>query len=238
MIELRIGGGLLTLRLWPTIIAAGMFVTLLGLGTWQVQRLQWKTELLATIEARSQEEPIDVSEIKDINQVDYRPAQASGLFQYDREFYLHAISLEGEGGYHVLTPLQLENGKYLLVDRGWVPFDKKLPATRLDGQLIGSVLVKGILRIPRSYWMQPANSSSKNDWYSIDLTAMAKMADIPEFMPFVLDADSTKNAGGYPLGGQTRKVLPNNHLSYAITWYGLALALLVIYGISSYRKVS
>jgi surfeit locus 1 family protein len=67
---------------------------------------------------------------------------------------------------------------------------------------------------------------------------MAKLAGVPEFMPFVLEADTKPNPGGYPIGGQTRVALPNNHLSYALTWYGLALALLVIYGVSGFRKVS
>lgn len=215
-----------------------MFVTLLGLGVWQVERLHWKTELLSRMEVRSHEDFVNVSQITDLNEVDYHPAEAVGLFQYDHEFYLHAISLEGEGGYHILTPLKLEDGRYLLVDRGWVPFDKKLPETRLDGQIIGSVRMTGVLRLPRTYWMQPANNPAQNDWYGIDMPIMAQMAGIERFMPVVLDADNTKIAGGYPIGGQTRMTLPNNHLSYAVTWFCLAFALLVIYGLSAYRKVS
>jgi len=226
-----------TFRLWPTLITFCMLAVLLGLGTWQVQRLHWKQALLATIDDRINDDPVDAETVNPA-EADYRPAKASGLFQHDREFYLTAISSTGEGGYHVLTPLQLDDGKYLLVDRGWIPYDRKAPETRRDGQLFGPVRVGGILRIPRHYWTQPANDAAGNVWYGIDLPVMAKLAGVPEFMPFVLEADTKPNPGGYPIGGQTRVTLPNNHLSYALTWYGLALALLVIYGVSGFRKVS
>ncbi len=251
-----------------------MLVVLLGLGTWQVQRLHWKESLIAEIDERAHEAPVDAAlipsfrtprsgdpesmnrsggkddsmdfgfapaarpEMTPIENADYHPAFASGLLQHNHEFYLHAISLTGEGGYHVLTPLQLDNGKYLLVNRGWVPYDRKLPETRADGQLFGPVTIEGILRVPVHHAMQPQNDAAKNDWYGIDLVAMAKLAGVSEFLPYVLDADAAPNPGGYPVGGQTRVNLPNNHFGYALTWYGLALALLVIYGVSATRKVS
>ena len=90
-------------------------------------------------------------------------------------------------------------------------------------------MVGGILRRPHHAWNQPANDPERNDWYGIDLEAMARQAGIREFSSLVLEADATPNPGLYPVGGQTRLSLPNNHLGYALTWYGLALALLVIH---------
>ncbi len=234
----QLPGGVFTLRFWPTILTLVMLAVLIGLGTWQVERLHWKQNLLAEIDQRSHMPPVDISNLTDASNIDYLPAKASGLFRHDQEFYLTAISKDGQGGYHVLTPLQLDNGTVLLVDRGWVPYDKKDPATRRDGQLFGPVSVTGLLRKPIHIWSQPANDPAHNQWYGIDLAAMAAQANMPAFLPYVLDADATPNAGGYPIGGQTRVTLPNNHLSYAMTWFGLALALLVIYGVSGYRKVS
>ncbi len=234
--ELRLGRGVFILRLWPTVLTALMLVVLLGLGTWQVQRLQWKENLIATIEVRTHEAPINVVNISDPKVADYRSAEASGIFQHDHEFYMTAISLSGEGGYHVLTPLQLDNGQYLLVDRGWIPYDLKGSGKYF--QQAGSVTVKGLLRIPTLGWMTPKQDYVKGTWYGIDLQAMADSVGISAFMPFVLQVDNTPNPGGYPVGGQTRITLPNNHLIYAITWYSLALVLLVIYGVSGYRKVS
>jgi surfeit locus 1 family protein len=226
---------LFTFRLWPTLITLVMFAVLIGLGAWQMQRLHWKENLLATIKTRMAEAPVDVSSV-DASGADYRPASASGVFKYDREIYLHAISLSGEGGWHVLTPLKLDNGKWLLVDRGFVPFEKAETKDfyRPDGHMI----IKGIARVPTHHWPQPENDPAKNDWYWPDLAALAKAMDVPQFMPFVLDADVVPSPGGYPIGGQTRLDIPNNHFVYALTWFGLAAALLVIYGVSGFRKVT
>ena len=104
------------------------------------------------------------------------------------------------------------------------------------GQVFGPVLVKGILRTPVHRWLQPDNHPAQNEWYAIDSTAMARAAGVSEFLPFVLEADTALNPGGYPIGGQTRIDVPNTHFVYALTWYGLAAALLVIYGLSGWRR--
>jgi surfeit locus 1 family protein len=139
--------------------------------------------------------------------------------------------------------LRLDNGQYLLVDRGWIPYVKfGKSAYERDNffRPSGSVLVSGILKLPQHHEFKDGGwpTGDAPFWTFVNLSAMAKEANVPEFLPYVLEVDATPNPGGYPVGGQTRVDLPNNHLSYAITWYGLALALLVIYGVSSYRKVS
>ncbi|MDX2028137.1 MAG: SURF1 family protein [Alphaproteobacteria bacterium] len=223
----RIGGGIFTLRLWPTFLTLVIFAILAGLGTWQVERLHWKENLIATIEMRMKEAPVDAARFADSAHVDYRNAYASGIFQNGKEIYTTAISPKGEGGYHVLTPLRLKKNRYLLVNRGWVPYGKKLPDTRKPGQLSNTVTIKGILRVAPQGWMQPS-----------DKQKIVRLVSLPEFLPFVLEADAAPNPGGYPVGGQTRLNLPNNHLGYAITWYALALALLIIYGFSAFQKSS
>jgi surfeit locus 1 family protein len=141
-----------------------------------------------------------------------------------------AISLTGEGGYHVLTPLQLNDGRLLLVDRGWIPYDRRDHFATVEGQ----TKIAGILRQPESHLFVPKNDVAKNNWYQIDLTAMAQNAGIGPFMPFVMDVDATPNEGGYPVGGQTRIDLPNNHFGYAVTWFGLAAVLVIIYLVYSF----
>ncbi len=209
------------------------------LGAWQMQRLQWKESLIATIAARGVESPIDISTWNDTTPLvewDYRHAHATGTFLHDHEFYRTALSLDGKGGYHVLTPLHLNDGRFVLIDRGFVPYEKKLPATRVEGQSVGEVTVKGLLRLPQKVWLSPPNQPDINQWYATDLPAMAKIAGVPAFMPFVLEVDTAPNAGGFPIGGQTRLELPNNHLGYALTWFGLALGLTVIYFVSSWKR--
>ena len=225
-------------RFWPSAISLVLFVTLLGLGTWQLHRLEWKDNLIAEIAARQLDAPLDISSQQTCDDsFSYRPASATGLFQHDHELFLHAISKEGAGGYHVLTPMQMEDGRFLLVDRGFIPFDKREPASRQAGRIAGEVTVHGLLRYPDApHWFQPANDPKQNDWYGFDLGAMASAAQIGTFFPCVLAADDAPNVGGWPEGGQTRLTLDNPHLGYTITWYSLALVLLVIYLLSSWQR--
>ena len=234
--------GTFTIRLWPTLITLVLTLTLLGLGSWQLQRLHWKEALLAMIAARQQEVPVNLRDLTGHEaELDYRPAVAAGYFDHDKVMYLAAVERQtGEGGYHVLTPLRLTNGQYLLVDRGWIPYARrpKDNAGVTDyAKPAGLVAVIGLLHEPaKANWLTPANRVATNDWYSIDLPAMASVAGVPGFWPIVLNADATPNPGGYPVGGQTVVTLTNNHLGYALTWFALALALLVIYGVSGWRK--
>ena len=179
--------------------------------------------------------PVDAAALlPDVSAYEYLPIETSGYFQNDKIMYLSAISLSGDGGYHVLVPLRLEGGRYLLVDRGWIPYARKDNA-EFD-KPDGFQTVKGTLRLPHHHWMQPVNRPDHGEWYGYDLSAMAAAAKVPELMPFVLEVDAAPNPSAYPIGGQTRVNLPNNHLGYAITWYGLALALAVIYGVSGWRR--
>jgi len=217
-------------RLWPTLITAALLSVLVGLGTWQVRRLEWKRELIATMDQRMREAPVDAASIADGQDAAYRSAVAAGQFLLERTFPLFAVSPAGEGGYRVLTPLRLTDGRFLLVDRGWVPYAGEYFRPS------GPVTVAGVLRPPEHHWSQPANDPARNEWYGIDLAAMAKAAGIPGFLPYVLEAGTAANPGGYPIGGRTGVSLVNNHLGYALTWYALALALAVIYGLSVFRK--
>ena len=126
-----------------------------------------------------------------------------------------------------------DGGLPILVNRGWVPYERRDPATRAAGQVAGPVVVEGILRRePRggaSSWFVPDNSPERNQWFWFDLPAMARAAGVPAFAPFYVEAAAAPNPGGLPIGGQTIVELPSNHLEYAITWYSLAIALAFIY---------
>jgi surfeit locus 1 family protein len=236
-ITLHVSGGLFVFRLVPTVTALIMLVVLVGLGSWQVERLHWKQNLIATIADRMRQPPVDVEAFSaNPEEADYRPASAQGEFDHDHIFYLAAISLTGEGGYHLLTPLRLANGRYLLVDRGWIPYDHK---NHPEGfaRPKGPVALTGILRLPRHALMQPANRPASNDWYWIDLTQMAVLADIPGFLPYILSVNAAPDSAALPIGGQTRLELPNNHLQYVLTWYGLAMALTIIYMVYSFQRI-
>jgi surfeit locus 1 family protein len=217
--------------LWPTLISVPAFIVLVGLCVWQVQRLHWKQELIADREARVAAEPIALPAAGvDPASVDYRRVRLEGAFRHDKELFLGARSMNGNVGYQVLTPFELAGGGAILIDRGWVPVERKAPESRAEGQLAGPQTVDGIVRLaPGKVWMQPDNEPAHNMWFFVDLPAMKAASGVDLRTDLYVDAGPAQNPGKYPVGGQTRIELPNDHLQYAITWGLLALALAVIY---------
>jgi surfeit locus 1 family protein len=225
---------------WPSAFAVSGFLLLLGLGSWQVERLFWKEALIAERQAAVTAPPMALPpSLEAARGLEYRRVNAAGAFLADRELFLGATDEDGHLGYHVIEPLRLSSGDILLVDRGFVPGDRKLPESRAAGEPQGEVTITGLLRLPpdtKPYWFIPDNSAARNYWIWVDIPAMAAAAHLDRVLPFYVDADATPNPGGLPQGGQTRMDLPNNHLQYAITWYALAAALAVIYIIFIRRR--
>ena len=223
-----------------TALALAALAVLMGLGVWQLERLQWKEGLIAEIEARSTGAPITIAEALAIarqgRDPDYYRVRVEGRFHHDKERYLFAQSLaDGTPGWHVITPLETTGGDMVLVDRGFVPDVLKEASSRASGQVEGVVTVTGIVRSPEIQGsFVPDNEPEANRWFWRDLGAMARSMfpeGTVEMAPFFLDAEKSDVPGGWPEGGQTRLELPNNHLQYAITWFLLALCLLVIYAV-------
>lgn len=216
---------------WPTAIALPMLAALLALGTWQLYRLDWKRDLIARIEQRVNAPPVPLPvQIADPAAWEYRRVVVTGTFLHERELHVLGHTRRGNLGYHVVTPLRrTDGGGLVLVDRGWVPSDRKEPPARAEGQVGGPTAVEGIVRLP---WPQglfvPDNDPARNIWFWTDAAAMERAvgAALP---PLLVEAGPAPNPGGLPVGGQTRLQIPNNHLQYAMTWYGMAVALVVIY---------
>lgn len=234
-------------RFWAALVLLpAAFAVLLSLGTWQVKRLYWKQDLLAAIEQRSHAEPVAISEIEAAEiagePIEYQVAYATGRFLNDSERHFFA-TFNGQTGYYVYTPLELEDGRYLFVNRGFVPYDLKEPASRPQSLLAGEQRVSGLARARLSEKpsvMVPENDEAKNIYYWKDLDRMAATAGLAteKVLPFFLDADATPVPGGLPRGGVTIIDLPNSHLQYAVTWYGLALALLGVSVFAWFKRKS
>jgi surfeit locus 1 family protein len=217
-----------------TLAALAGFAVLIGLGTWQVERLHWKEGLIAERTAATSAPPVALPRsVQAARPLAFRRVQINGVFLHDREIPVHAIERRSGGaGYLVLTPLRLEDGSVVFVERGWVPTDKRDAGTRAQGNLPGEVSVEGLLRLApagKPSWFVPANDPGRGEWFWIELPALARAAGVPEALPFYVEAEATPNPGGLPLGGQANTDLPNDHLQYAVTWYALAAALAVIY---------
>ena len=216
-----------------TIAFCAALAILLSLGTWQVQRLHWKEQLLADMAARRTAAPVTLADIEAMvkkgEDIDYRPVTVSGVFANNKERHFFA-TWRGQTGYHVYTPLQLADGRFLFVNRGFTPYEAKEPEMRKQGQLTGEQTVTGLARArlaekPSS--IVPENDLAKNIFYWKDLDVMASSTGIPadRLVPFFVDAGDAPNPKGLPIGAVTQFDLPNNHLQYAVTWYGLAAAL-------------
>ncbi|HEX6959220.1 MAG TPA: SURF1 family protein [Ferrovibrio sp.] len=207
-------------------------IVLLALGTWQVQRLFWKLDLIATVQHGLEAAPVPLpAGVLDPAEWNYRRVVVTGTFDNSHEFHLMAHSKRGNFGYHVLVPLKRSDAPgYVFVDRGWIPPEKKDRSRREAGLLQGEQTVRGIAH---KAWgpglFTPDNDPARNLWLYPDLAAMAQLAGIGEVPALIVDADDTPVPGGAPVGGQTRVDFPNNHLEYAVTWYGGAIVLALIY---------
>lgn len=225
------------------VAALAVFLGLLALGVWQVERRAWKLDLIARVDQRVTAEPVappgpagwaGVTADRD----EYRHVRVSGRFLNDREAQVVASTVKGSG-YWVMTPLQTADGTVILVNRGFVPTENRDPATRAAGQAEGPVTVTGLLRIsePKGGFLR-SNAPAEERWYSRDVAAIAAARGLTNVAPYFIDADATPNPGGLPIGGLTVIAFPNSHLVYAVTWFGLAalLAFGVGYAVRSERR--
>ena len=223
-----------------TLVSLSALAALIALGTWQVERLHWKEGLIAARAAALAAPPIELPASLDAARgLEFRRVRVSGVFDYAHEVPVNATERDsGKAGDLLVTPLRRADGPPVLVERGWIPWDLRDPATRAAGNPPGTVEVEGLLRIPdgKPSWFVPDNDPTRNQWFYIDPAAMGRAASAPDVLPFYVEAGPAPNPGGYPLGGQAHTDLPNNHLQYAITWYSLAAVLVVIYLLLARRE--
>lgn len=217
----RRGGLAFAFALLLALLAA---LTGVALGVWQLQRLAWKTELIARIEARVNAEPAPLplpAEWASLAPADYeyRRVTVSGSYLPQGEAETLALTERGTG-FWVLTPLRLETGEIVYVNRGFVPEGLR------DGFAAtpGPVTVTGLMRAPEpgGLFMRP-NDPEKGRWYSRDVAAIAAAAGLPAPAPFFIDRAADTEPDALPAGGMTRIGFPNNHLLYAVQFFLLAL---------------
>lgn len=199
---------------------------LAALGVWQLERRVWKHELVAAVVERIDAKPVaapgpDGWKRVSARQDAYRRVTATGLFRHDRETLVQAVTDRGPG-YWVVTPLETP-GFTLLVNRGFVPKDRRDAKARAAGNEAGRVTVTGLLRVtePGGAFLR-SNDPAADRWFSRDVAAIAKARGLGPTAPYFVDADARANPGGYPVGGLTVVRFPDNHLVYALTWFALS----------------
>lgn len=228
-----------------TLIALAM---LIGLGAWQLQRKAWKDDLIQQIEARAYGEPGSIMPEAEwptwrADQDEFRKVRVTGTFLHDLEAPVYGLAPGARQGaplqgYYILTPLRLSTGAIVMINRGFVPTDLKNPSTRAQSQPAGEVTITGLVRAPEGRNIfTPTDDPARNLWFTRDPRAIAGARGLEHVAPFLIDADATPNPGGWPRGGQTQLTLPNNHLQYALTWFGIALTLVGVFGAFAWKRL-
>jgi surfeit locus 1 family protein len=229
-------------RSWigPLISALFAFAVLVALGTWQIERKAWKEGLIAALTERLAAPPTALPPPSAWSNLDrsgdeYRRVRFTATFENSEEALVYgaasAFRPDASGpGYWIFTPARLADGSLVIVDRGFVPEARKDKAARAEGEVAGPVEIVGVLRRPDArHWYSPADDPAHNLWFTRDPTAIADAKGISPVAPFYVEQESPIPPGGWPQPGKLVVRLRNEHLQYALTWYGLAVVLVVVF---------
>lgn len=213
-----------------TLASVVALALLVSLGTWQVHRLNWKLGLIAQVNRNLSLPPVSLDQALQMGpQAQYRRVALAGRFDHAKEAFVYGI-VDSAPVWFVVTPFVGEDGRTLLVDRGTVPEALRDPAKRRAGQVVGVQHIVGVWRTPDPPGaFTPKPEVAKRSWFSRDVASIAAADHVKLAAPVIVEADATPNPGGWPKGGQTQVTFRNEHLSYAVTWYGLALTLIGVY---------
>jgi surfeit locus 1 family protein len=212
------------------------FTVLCCLGTWQVQRLHWKLRMIADFERMYADDavitPLSAASF-DNHDGRFIRGSAEGRLVYALDILVGPRTRDGRPGYHLLTPLRA-SGMSLLVNRGWLPEAEAQDALEKDrARPEETVAVKGVAHLSERPAMALRNDPLRDRWYWVEIPAMARARNLPDYAPYILQAEEPLGADAvrfpYPLPLPHVAAPANNHMQYAITWFSLAAALLVIY---------
>lgn len=227
--------------IWPTLWLLPALALLIWLGTWQWQRHAWKADLIRQIETRTGAAAIPLAEALARaargEPVEYLRVRLDGRFDHRSEAFVYMPERQGPG-YHLYVPFETTDGRLVIVNRGFIPEALKPETTRTESRSTGATTVTGLLRQPRpAGWFTPPADPAARLYFHPDHAGMISAMSPPverrrAVVPFFVDADAAAGPPGaadFPRGGVTRLELPNRHLEYALTWWGLALTLAAVY---------
>ena len=219
---------------WPTVFFVFSLITLLSLGTWQVKRLIWKNDLISFYLKQSENNIINLHKESFIpEEIEYRKVRATGKFFNKKEVHITGKTYEGNAGFHVITPFLMQNGNYVLVNRGWVSENYKEAKSRTFSLINEETSIIGLIRYPQKKgYFVPKNEPDNGFWFTIKPTEIKKHLKIDKetfITKFYIDALRKGKKINLPIGIKEKINIRNQHLSYAITWYSLAIVLMIIY---------
>lgn len=245
------GRGPFQFKLWATLLTLAALITLVAMGSWQLERLRWKTALIAELDERGRGAAIGLpAAIEDPDGLEFRLARIEGRYLSSEPLFRGPTTVQRKVGYHIFLPFTLNDGRQMMVDLGFMPLSRADWAAELraNWQAVlaqwplpeGSLRLEGILRRDGwsgSGWLKPANDPDKNVWHYVDLPAMAQQNGLsqPVAALYLVALNGWPSDGGL-LRQRPGVDLRNDHLEYAITWYALAAILLTIYLIYHRRR--
>jgi surfeit locus 1 family protein len=240
----------MSFRLRPglTLATALALAILSSLGVWQLQRLEWKRGLVAQMTERLSADPVpfDNAIIREAagENMEYQPVFLDGAYAHDLETGVFG-TYEGAPGVYVFTPLDAADPatggrRFIYVNRGFAPQEFRDPATRAGGEVAGEIRIEGLFRHAErrrgfEKWLAPEDQPQDNLYFIRDPKILAARHSI-ETPDFYIDSFGRENRGPWPKGGLTRVDLPNRHFEYALTWFGLAAALLGVFAAFSLKR--
>jgi surfeit locus 1 family protein len=222
----------------PVIVTAVVFALLIGLGVWQIQRKTWKEDLIATLAVRLSANPIALpprtawpSLKQDDAEYQRVTFTADVLTDHQAFVYTNGSSFRSDvsgPGFWVFAPGRLADGSQVVINRGFVSEKDRNALTPSRGP----VTITGVMRWPEQrLFFIPEGDRGRNTWFARDQREIAAAKEWGEVAPFYVEQETPTNPGGLPVVGSLRPVLPNNHLQYALTWFGLAAVLLVAFAV-------
>jgi surfeit locus 1 family protein len=231
----------------PSLVTIIALTVLIGLGTWQLQRKQWKEDLVAALGQRLAAPAAQLplrSMWRDLNPqaAEFQRVTFSAEFLHDKEALVYAAPSAlrtdvKEPGYWVITPARLPGGSVIMVNRGFVPEAKKEVGSRAEGHVASILDLTGIMRWPEPRGtFTPADDAAHNLWYLRDHVAIATAKGLGPTAPFYIDLEAPAPPGGLPRVGPLTVSLPNKHFEYALTWFGLAGALVAVFGFWAFAR--
>ena len=196
-----------------------IILTLLSLGFWQIYRLNWKLELIEQIENSLKNDPVELSNTEKKN---YLRIKTSGEIDFDKQMYLYNLNENGKPGFEVINPIKIGDEDYLM-NRGWIPFEKKeLPEINFvdQNQIVGTLMLQ-----TKPSTFKPENEIEKNYWFTLNREDVLKFTG-RNFSEYVIYLN-----GDYkiPKPRVITAKISNNHKKYAITWFSMAISILLLY---------
>ena len=196
-----------------------IILTLLSLGFWQIYRLNWKLDLIEQIENSLKNDPVELSNIEKKN---YLRIKTSGEIDFDKQMYLYNLNDTGKPGFEVINPIKIGDENYL-INRGWIPFEKKdLPEINLvnQNQIVGTLMLQ-----TKASTFKPENDIEKNYWFTLNREDIFKFTG-RNFSEYVIYLNGEFKI---PKPRVITAKISNNHKKYAVTWFSMAISILLIY---------